>query len=164
MASVHALRHRFVTEDTVYGTILYSALIATVSTDGDDALDVLVISALSLIVFWAAHIYAGTIASHGVKDGEEVSLRSAFANSVRRSNGMLYAAILPSIVLLLGVVHVVSYEHSVDYSLWVNIVLLAVLGYLAFAERRARIIIRILGALGSAFFGLLMIVLNTAVH
>jgi hypothetical protein len=62
--------------------VLFSALITTVSGDGDTALEVLLISLASLIVFWAAHAYAGTIATHGLKDGREVTLRAALSLSI----------------------------------------------------------------------------------
>jgi hypothetical protein len=164
MVSLQALRHRFVTADTVYGTILFSAIVATVSGDDDTALGVFVVSALSLVVFWSAHVYAGTIANHGVDDGREIRLGAAFRLAIDHSVGMLYAAILPSILLLLGVFHALSYEVSVSWALWVSMIVLGVLGYLAFAERRSAIVVRILGALGTAAFGLVMIVLNVIVH
>ena len=155
---------RFVTADAVYGTILYSALIAVVSGDDDTSLSVLFYSLLSLVIFWAAHVYAGTVANHGVKDGKEIGLRAAFRLAIAHSSGMLWAAILPSVALVLGGFHLLSYDVSVDVALWIAVVVLGVLGFLAFTQRRSRIVVRILGAIGTALFGLIMIVLNTAVH
>jgi hypothetical protein len=155
---------RFVSASAVYGTILYSALIAVVSTDDDTSLSVLFYSLLSLVIFWAAHIYAGTVANHGVKNGTEIGLRAAFRMAVAESSGMLWAAILPSVALILGGFGLLSYDVSVVVALWIAVVVLGVLGFLAFAQRRSRIVIRILGAIGTALFGLVMIVLNTAVH
>lgn len=164
MSILRWLRGRLVTADAVYGLILYSALIAVVSTDHGDSLEVFVVSALSLLVFWAAHVYAGTIAGHGMRDGSEVRVRDALRTTIGHVSGMLYAAILPSIVLLLGATPALSYDASVNASLYVVLVMLAVIGYSSFAERRSRVIIRILGALGTAAFGLVMIVLNAVVH
>ena len=42
--------------------------------------------------------------------------------------------------------------------------MLAVLGYIAFARRRARWHIRVLGALATAGFGILMILLKAGIH
>ncbi|CAN5130242.1 hypothetical protein BH09ACT3_BH09ACT3_05890 [soil metagenome] len=73
----------------------------------------LLASIFSLIVFWLAHVYAGTITGHGKE---------------------------------------------------VKTVILGVLGFLSFAERGYRIPIRIVGALTTAFFGVLIIAFDAAVH
>jgi hypothetical protein len=154
------VRDHFVTADAVYGLILYSALIAGVSDDHSAALEVLIFAAASLVIFWGAHVFAGTVAGHGADTG----LGSAIGRALGHSSGMLYAAILPSVVLLLGVLRVLSVDDAVSLALLVATVVLGLLGYAAFAERKRPIVIRILGGLGTAFFGLLMIILNIIVH
>lgn len=154
------VREHFVTADAVYGLILYSALIAGVSDENETALEVLLISVASLLIFWAAHVFAGTVAGHNADNSLGMSLRHAFAHS----SGMLYAAILPSLALILGIAHLISTDNSVDLALLIATVVLGVLGYYAFSQRRRHVVIRILGGIGTAFFGLLMIVLNLIVH
>jgi hypothetical protein len=158
------LRERFVTPDAVYGLILYAALMGAVSDDDSDSLEVLIFSGISLIVFWGAHVFAGTIASHGVREGRVTTLSHATSLAIKHSSGMLYAAILPSLVLLLGVFHVLGTDDAVSVALLVAMIVLGVLGYQAFSQRGSHVMIRILGALGTALFGFLMIVLNIAVH
>ena len=158
------LREHFVTADAIYGLILYSALVGGVSDDDSNALEVLLISAVSLVIFWGAHVFAGTIANHGMKDGAEVRLGSAFRGAVAHSSGMLWAAILPSVALLLGVVRLVSTDDAVSLAMLIATLQLGVLGYQAFAQRRSGIPVRILGGLGTALFGFFMILLNIAVH
>jgi hypothetical protein len=158
------VKRRLVTADAVYGLILYAALLAVVSVGHVDALEVLLVSFFSLVVFWAAHVYAGTIANHGMRDGIEIPLARAFRESIAHASGMLYAAVLPSIVLVLGSLHVLTTNNSVSYALVVVLLMLAALGYQSFAARRAKMVVRIFGALGTAAFGLVMIVLNTIVH
>ena len=158
------VRARFVTADAVYGTILYSALIAGISDDNESALEVLLISAFSLLVFWGAHVFAGTVATHGVRDGVQIPLRAAALSALSHSIGMLYAAILPSVALVLGAVNLVSTDDAVTLALLVATVILGILGYQAFAQRRSPVIIRILGGIGTALFGFLMIALNVIVH
>lgn len=148
------------TPDAVYGLILFSALIGAVDDEDSDTLEVLLVSVASLVIFWGAHVFAGTIASHGA----EARLGVAFRRAVSHSTGMLYAAILPSLVLLLGVFHVMSADDAVSLALLVAAVVLGVLGYSAFSLRRSHVAIRILGGIGTALFGLLMIVLNIVVH
>jgi len=48
--------------------------------------------------------------------------------------------------------------------LLIAMVILGIIGYRAFAERKRPIIVRILGGLGAAMFGFLVIVLNIIVH
>src|SRR6187402_2820144 len=110
------LRDRIVTADAVYGTILFAALIAVKADDehgsdgvpGDataasgahvqvdvtaahaDLVQVILVSVGTLLVFWAAHVYARTIAGHGLRNGEDVRLGQSFRQGVRRSMGMLY--------------------------------------------------------------------------
>ena len=160
MGLLQRVRERLVTPDAVYGLILFSALIGAVDDDDSDTLEVLVVSVASLVIFWGAHVFAGTVASHGA----ETQLGSAFRRSVTHSMGMLYAAILPAVVLLLGVFNVVTADEAVGIALLVATVVLGVLGYSAFALRRRHLAIRILGGIGTALFGLLMILLNIVVH
>jgi hypothetical protein len=154
------MRERFVTADAVYGLILYAALIGAVSDEESTAVEVLFVSASSLLIFWGAHVFAGTITTHG----EKAALGEAIRHSVRHSSGMLWAAILPSVGLLLGVLHLVSPDDAVSWALLTATVILGLLGYQAFAGRRSPIIVRILGGIGAAVSGTVVIALNIAVH
>lgn len=158
------LHNHFVTPDAVYGLILYSALIGGVSNDDSSSFTVLFVAGTSLIIFWGAHVFAGTIAGHGVKEGREVPLRTAMRIAIGHSSGMLYASILPSLPLVVGIFHLVSTNTAVDVALYIAMVVLGLLGYNAFAERKASIALRVLGGVGTALFGLLMIILNVLVH
>jgi hypothetical protein len=149
-----------ITADAVYGLILYSALIAAVSDDDSEALEVLLFSGFTLIIFWAAHVFAGTVAGHG----GEVQLRTAMWKSFGHSSGMLYASILPSIPLVLAVFHVLTTDDSVAIALLIAMLLLGVLGYKAFASRKSPVVVRILGGIGTALFGFFIILLNIIVH
>ncbi|MBK4348322.1 hypothetical protein [Lacisediminihabitans changchengi] len=157
------LRDHLVTADAVYGLILYSALLV-VLVDDHDALETFFISSGTIVVFWAAHVYAGTIATHRGPDGEPQSMRSAFRHTISHVSGMLYAAVLPAIIVLLSAFGVLSIENAVDDALDLVVLLLAVLGYFSFAQRGAKIIVRILGAIGTGLFGVLIIILNVIVH
>ena len=160
MGVLGRVRERLVTADAVYGLILFSALIGAVDDDDSEALEVLLVAGVSLMIFWGAHVFAGTITSHGA----DLHLGAAVRKSMLHSMGMLYAAILPTLVLLLGVFHVMTADEAVSLALLVATVVLGVLGYGAFAQRGSHVVIRILGAIGTALFGLLMIILNIAVH
>jgi len=181
---VSRIRDRVVTADAVYGTILFAALIA-VSSDADhsgdgipgdqpavhvtitvgervDLVQTLLVSVVTLIVFWIAHVYARTIAGHGVRGGESVRLGTAFRRAIEHSNGMLWSAVPATLVLILGIVGLIP--DASDWALVVNIVVLGVLGYQALSERGRAIPIRILGAVITAVLGLIIILIDIAVH
>ncbi len=178
------IRDRVVTADAVYGTILFAALIA-VSSEGDgsgdgvpgnqpgvhveigtgqhvDLVQTLLVSVSTLVVFWIAHVYARTIAGHGRREGEDVRLGTALHRALEHSNGMLWSAIPSTIVLLLGVAGLVP--DAADWSLVVNVVVLGVLGYQALSERRRAVSIRALGGVLTAVLGLVIILIDIAVH
>lgn len=161
------LTEHFTSPDAIYGLILFAALVGGASENDDapaESLEVLFVAVLSLIVFWGAHVFAGTIAGHGMRDGKEITLGAATWASVKHSSGMLYASVLPSLILLLGVYRLVSTDDAVSLALLAAMIILGVLGYRAFAQRGARVAVRILGAIGTALFGLIIIVLNELVH
>ena len=154
------LSEHFVTVDAIYGLILYAALIAGVSDDDSNPVEVLVVSLFSLIIFWAAHVYAGTIVNHVAKS----PLHSAIWRAMKHSSGMLWAAILPSVPLVLGAFAVLSPDDAVDWALNIVTVQLGVLGYIALQNRGVHPVGRVFGAIGAALFGTLIIALNAAVH
>lgn len=151
---------KLVTVDAIYGLILYAALIAAVSDEESHPVEVLLVSVISLVIFWGAHVYAGTIVNHVGK----TPLHSAIWKAMRHSSGMLWAAILPSVPLVLGAFHLIADDDAVDYALLIVTVQLGVLGYIALKNRGTGMAARIFGAIGCALFGSLIIALNAAVH
>lgn len=154
------LGERFVTVDAIYGLILYAALIAAVSDEGTESLEVLFVSGVSLVIFWAAHVYAGTIVNHTTG----TPLHSAIWRAMAHSSGMLWAAIIPSIPLVLGCFHLVADDDAVDWSLNLVTLQLGVLAFVALSRRGVHPVGRVFGAIGAALFGTLIIALNAAVH
>lgn len=154
------IREHLLTAEAIYGLILYSALIAGVSHDDSNAAEVLLISVASLLIFWGAHIFAQTLAAHGAEKKLSVAIGHALADS----SGMLYASLLPSVPLILGAFSLMRTDDAVTLSLLIAMIVLGALGYNALGERGKHPVLRVLGAIGTAFFGFLVIVLNTAVH
>jgi predicted anti-sigma-YlaC factor YlaD len=125
---------------------------------------VLVLSYLTLLVFGGAHVYAGTIANHGVRDGKLITLGAAFNDAIHHTSGMLYAAVLPSVPLIVAVFGGLKDDDAASISMLVVVVQLAIIGYDSFTQRRSPIVIRILGAIGTGLFGFVMVILNLLVH
>lgn len=152
---------RFVSVDAIYGLILYAALIAASSSeDSPNAGLVLVFSFFSLLIFWGAHVFAGTIVNHA----GNAPLHTAIWQAIRHSSGMLYAAIAPSVPLVLGGIGVLADDDAVDIALLVCTGMLFLLGYTAFARRNANLAARIFGGIGCAIFGTMVIALNAIAH
>lgn len=161
------LRERggFVTAESVYGIILVSGLIVASGGQGASSWSVFLSVLGTVIVFWAAHVYAGTVAAHGVEvGGAHTSLNIAFRGSLRRSLGLLTAALLPSGVLLLGALRAIDDTVAIWTALWLGVVILAVIGYSAFARLGSAFPMRIVGSLTTAAFGVAMIVLKALIH
>jgi len=158
-------REGFVTAESVYGIILVSGMIVASGGHGESSWSVFLSVFVTVIVFWSAHVYAGTVAGHAVTvDGGDRSLRTAFRHSLRRSLGLLTAALLPSGILLLGALKAVDDTAAIWLALWLNVVLLAVIGYNAFTMRGSSFPMRIVGSLATAGFGVAMIVLKAVIH
>lgn len=154
------IREHLLTADAIYGLILYSALVAGVSDENSDATEVLGFSVGTLLIFWAAHVFAKTLAGHDADTGLGRAMWEAFAES----SGMLYASVLPSVPLFFALPHLLSVDDAVSLSLLIAMVVLGALGYNTLGKRGKHPVLKILGAFGTAFFGFVIIVLNIAVH
>lgn len=158
------VRVGFVTEESVYGIVLVSGMIVVSGGYRATAWETFVSVIGTVFVFWAAHIYAGTVAGHGVVEGDQTTLAVAFHRSVRRSLGFLLSALLPCFVLLLGALEAIPDALALWTALWLGVVILAVLGFSAFTVRGSSWPVRIAGALGTAAFGFAMIALKAIIH
>lgn len=155
----HWIRERFATAPAIYGLIVFEVLIAATSDEEHEALFVFVWSALALVVFYLAHSFAEAVA-----DRETKRIGAAIHRGFSHSAGMLYAAILPSIALLICAALGVNGEDASGWALIVGLIVLAYLGYQAMAERGARMGPRILGAVLTAFFGFVIMAVDYMVH
>ncbi|WP_022889790.1 hypothetical protein [Agromyces italicus] len=158
------VRTAFVTEESVYGVVLVSGMIVVAGAHGSSSWEVFWIVVITVVVFWAAHVYAGTVARHGLAVDHVMPLRQAFATALRHSLGLLASALLPSSILLLGATRVVPDALTIWLALWVGVVVLAALGFIAYRRRGAPWPMQLLGALTTAAFGLVMIVLKAVIH
>lgn len=174
---------RFVTPEAVYGLVLYAAIVGAASDEAEgpdadpatlewndasvvipEASGVLIWVILSMIVFWGAHVFAHSVAGHGVRDGKSVRVKEAVGLAFLHSAGMLYAPILPTIALLIGALGIIPDAIAIDAALWVSVIVLGVLGFLAFVAKRSTWIISVLGGLATAVLGLLIILINAVMH
>lgn len=80
------------------------------------------------------------------------------------SLGMLTSASVLVLILILGTTRIIPDEIANDVALWSGVVILAFLGYVAFLRRGSSPLVRILGALATASFGLAFVVMKALIH
>lgn len=162
-----ALWRHWGTPAGIYGTIVYASVVAASSGDAHDqeaALRVLVFSLVSIVVFWMAHVYSTALGYHGADEHLGERVRDALRHSLFESSGMLEAAVIPSIPLLLAAIGLLPAEAGVTFSLWLTVLLLALLGYLVFHMRGRPALICLTGAVVTGLFGVVVIVLKTTLQ
>jgi drug/metabolite transporter (DMT)-like permease len=156
---------RFGSATAIYGLIVFTSFITIASDDIDDdgtpitAGGMLFDAIPALAIFYAAHVFAHTLTDHG-----EQGFGRAFRHALHHSSGMLYAALPTIAVLVVGSFTGMSGLDAYNVSAWVAVAVLAVLGYAAYSRRRSPILIRILGAAGTAFLGFALIIFEYALH
>lgn len=155
-----------VSEPAIYGVILVAGLVVIVEAE---ALWLVLTKVLAtLLVFWFAHVYAAVVAHLGdsYDDGTPTRTRlaAAFNHALSRSWGMLLAGIIPVVVLALGVIKVLSDNQAIWGTLWLTVLVLGVLGWLGVAAWTRNPSRRIMGAVATALFGVLLIGLKVLVH
>ncbi|KJC65328.1 hypothetical protein TZ00_06525 [Agreia bicolorata] len=163
MSRWHRIRHALVTPELIYGTIMSSAVIAVAESDDDD-FDVFVVTIVTMLVFWAAHVFATAVANHGVRGGRIIGIGQAFRDGVHHSKGLLYASVVPLVFLILGATGVLDETVGYFVALLVGMVVLGILGWMAFADRGSPWPVRLLGSIGTALFGLVIVVLKAVLH
>ncbi len=163
MSLAQRLRHEVVTPEAIYGTILVTALIV-LAEDGESDFSLLVVVVATSFVFWIAHVFAATVARHGKRGDTEIPLGQALADAVRHSSGLLTSAVIPVLFLALGAAGVLSEAVAYDLALVVGVVVLFLLGLLAFAERGSRWYWCLLGGLATALLGVIVIFLKVVFH
>ncbi|WP_434992405.1 hypothetical protein [Arthrobacter sp. Ld5] len=154
----------FVSEEAVYGLILVAGMIVTAGMHGDSSWAVFWTVVGTVLVFWSAHVYAGTLAHLHAGRRHLTDVRTALRAAVRRSSGLLIGAAAPAAILLLGASRAIDDGNAMWFALWAGVAVLAVLGYVAFLRRGATLPVRLLGAFTTALFGVAMIVLKAIIH
>jgi len=150
-------------ESAIYGVVLVSSLIAIGWRENTD-LEVLGFTFGAVIVFWLAHVYAGTISREETDAPRLRAVLAAARRSAAHSSGMLLALILPTIFLLLATVNVLDEYVAYYLALWAGTAVLAGLGWFTARRRGGHWGWWLLSALITASLGLLVTWLGSLVH
>ena len=151
-----------VSEEAIYGLILVAGMVIVASERADEAWDTVITVAVTVIVFFAAHVYAGTVSR--MSGGRRTSVPAAVHGAIRHSWGLLAVAVLPLLVLVLGASGVITPDAGVWLALVITVILLVVDGWLMTASRTHSFWVRVLGAAISGAFGAVLILLKVLIH
>jgi hypothetical protein len=111
---------------TVYGTIVVMATIAAGATGNPDAWKLATVVASTVVVLWAAHVYAASL-GESISGGKRLG-RSGLASITRAELGIPLAAVGPVVVLVLGAVGVFAEATAVWLALGLGLLTLGVEG------------------------------------
>ncbi|SEA37401.1 hypothetical protein SAMN04515680_0165 [Leifsonia sp. 21MFCrub1.1] len=159
-----ALWRHWGTPAAIYGTIVYASVIAATAVDNEDsgsAVQILVFSLVSIVVFWLAHVYSDALGFHGDADRLSDRMRDSLRHALFESSGMLEAAVIPSIPLLLASLRILPADLGVSLALWLCVLLLALLGFLVFHVRGRGVWACLVGAVVTGLFGVVVILLKS---
>lgn len=146
-------------EEAVYGLILVSGMIVVSYNLTATSLNALITVVVTVVVFFAAHVYAGTLARLAATEGK-AGLPASLHAAVHHSIGMLVISLAPIAVLLLGVTQVVPDDLAVWLALVIDTLALATLGWIAVAKWTRHFWPRVASALITAAFGLILVALK----
>lgn len=156
---------RFRSPTAIYGLIVFTAFIA-IASDGTDeegrlvsAIEMIGEAVPALLIFYVAHVFAHTLTDHG-----QLGLAPALRHALHHSSGMLYAALPTIAVLVVGSFTDMPGYDVYEWSMWSAVIVLGVLGYAAYSRRGTHVVVRILGALGTAVLGAIIILLEYVLH
>ena len=150
-------------EEAIYGLILVSGMIVVSGSAHGSSLDAFITVLVTVVVFFAAHVYAGTLGRLAATDGH-AGLRASLMAAVHQSSGMLLASVPPLVILLLGATRVIDDSTTLWAALIVNTALLGVLGWIAVARWSTHWVPRLLSAVTTAAFGGALIILKAVIH
>lgn len=149
--------------EAVYGTILVLAIIVGLSEDEDAEVGAILGGVLATsLVFWAAHVYAGTLAAQ--LEEPDRRTREFVPRVMAQQWPLVEAALPPALALALGVVGLLSRDAAVDVAIAVGLIALFGWGYAigrAVGRSRGR---AALAGLLSVALGAVMVILKLLVH
>ena len=150
-------------EEAIYGLILVSGMIVVSYGLVGTSINAFITVVVTVVVFFAAHVFSGTLARLAASDGAAGVWPSVRA-SVQHSSGMLLAALPPLVVLLLGTARLIPDDTAIWAALLLDVALLAVLGWLIVARWTTRFWPRLLSAVITAAFGRVLVALKAFIH
>ena len=159
----HAIWRAVFTPSFIYSTIIVMAVII-VADDFQSDLELFEVTLGTVFVVWVGHVFSDTVAKGFNVHPHPTSIRQLFHHAIIDSNGVLLAAVLPLLFLLLGALGVLDEYFAYWCSLGVSVIVLGIVGWLLFKRRGNAWPIRLAGAVATAALGILVVALKALVH
>ncbi len=155
----HPLLWYLIGPSFIYGTIITTAVMV-VADDNESDFDVFFVVLASTIIVWIAHTFSELVAGGPRASDVPVPARVVLRHAFEHSLGLLTAAVLPLIFLLLGALG--AFDEYIAYylALAASLLSLGVVGWLSIQRRGYRWPVRLAGALGTMLVGVLVVILK----
>jgi hypothetical protein len=149
------------TAGAIYGTIAAMAVIAGTSADPSHAKP-LALTVATLFVFWLAHVYAQALSHHlrGAKRLDWSVVRMAMIEE----RALLEGPLPLLVVLALGALGVLDEHLTIRLALWLGVAQLVTWGILYARRQRWSWATALTAGAINGTFGLLIVLLEVAVH
>jgi hypothetical protein len=147
----------------IYGTIIVSAVIVA-APDDDPDLDLVLLTLVTIAIVWVAHVFSEIVAGEHAITAPPTPFPVVLLEALKHASGLLLAAVLPVICLLIGSIGGFTQTAAYYASLGVGVLTMGVLGWFVFAHRGNAWPIRLVGALGTALLGAGVVALNGIIH
>ena len=148
--------------EMLYGAVVAAAVLAVVSAHTEAVWRMLVAGIVTLLVYWAAHVYTRTMAE-ALADPVQ-SWREHIGAAAVKELSILRGGAPTLVIFGLASAFGASVSAAADIAIWVTAFLLAGVGYLAAHVAGARAWGAVLTMLASAAFGVLIGLLKIALH
>jgi hypothetical protein len=147
----------------IYGTVIVSAVIVA-APDDDPDLQLVLLTLGTIAIVWVAHVFSEVVAGEHAVTNPPTPFHVVLGHAIGHGAGLLIAAILPVVCLLIGSLGGITQTGAYWASLGVGVLTMGVLGWFVFAHRGNAWPIRLLGALGTALLGAGVVALNGVIH
>ncbi|MDJ0321928.1 hypothetical protein [Pseudarthrobacter sp. PS3-L1] len=154
----------FFSESAVYGLIMVSALLMVTDRYDVTSRDVFIKVLITVAVFWLAHLFATGVARLSHVPDRKSPIHESMQYALVHSLGMLIAAVLPLAIVLLGVINLIGDEIALWTALWVDVVLLGVLGYVSAGSWTQKLSQRLTMGSATALLGVGIVLLKALIH
>lgn len=159
----HAIWRAVFSPPFIYSTIIVSAVII-VADDFESDLELFELTLGTVVVVWIGHVFSETVAKGFNVHPNPTPVRELFHHALVDSVGVLVGAILPLFFLLLGALGVFDETFAYWSSLGISVIALGVVGWMLVGRRGSTWPWRLVGALGTAALGVLVVALKALVH
>ena len=146
---------------SLYGAIVAAALFALAGAHPAEYERLLVVVALTLVMYWVSHVYVRVVADR-LAD-LEASFRARVREALHHERSVLWGGI-PAILTYLVFVLLGWNSHATDAALWMTVVLMGFAGYRVGAQAGATGWRLLLETLGCSLFGFVLIGLKVLLH